>query len=273
MNLCLATQKSLRGILLAKSQLGLHLACESNTSLSVLVTLDPTSFHHHSLMKEMIYTDSHQSEWSTPEHSSLLGRRSLVLPHLCHLNKWRTSMIHTSEKPTLVFVQLGWWRDIFHLRYTITRCWQSQWSCSGKSPKWVQRCPHLHQIPHQLWKWRRRPNRQTNPKISNQSIYDNSNNTHCPLSLWDRKCQYVNCHGHHNPTTIPYPSWRSRPIRWRTTRSRRRWRPSRRQWTGWRQCPASPTGRKAHGCTTNNFWRRLLKSWEFHQRVLHIPPS
>ena len=167
MNLCQAYRKSLKGLLAAKSWTSILLASESDVSLSTPVTLDSTSFHHHGPMKKKIHTDSNQLEWSTTEHSSLLGRRSLVLPYLHHSNKWGTSMICALEKSTLVFVQLGQWRDIFHLGNTITRHWQLQWSYSGKSPKWVQRCPHLHRISHQLWKQGRRPNRWANLKISN----------------------------------------------------------------------------------------------------------
>ena len=231
-------------------------------------------------MKEMIHTDSNQSEWSITEHSSLLGRRSLVLSHLCHPNKQRTSTVCTLEKPTLVFVQLGQWRDVLHLRNTITRNWQLQWSHSGKSPKWVQRHPHLHRIPYQLWEWRGRPNRWTNLKISNQPIYNSSNVTLCPLSLWIIQYQHVNCHSHYNSNTIQYHDGRSRSVRRRTSR-RWRWTPRRRRrcTRGWQprrrwQCPTNcPARWKTYGCTTNNLWRRSLKSWELPSRILHLPPS
>ena len=37
--------------------------------------------------------------------------------------------------------------------------------------------------------------------------------------------------------------------------------------------PTHPRRWKTHGCTTNDLWRRLLKSWELPQRILHLPSS
>ena len=230
----------------------------------------------------MIHTSSNQLQCSIAEYSCLLGRWGLVLPHLCHSNKQRTSTISTSERSTLVPIQLEQWRDILYPWNIITRHWQSQWSCSRKSPKQIQRHPHPYRVSHQLRQQRRRPNQWTDLPISNQLIYDSSNNTHCPSSPWGRQYQqyqYVDCHGHYNPITIQHPCWRNKPVRQRTTRSRSRRRPprkrrcTRKQQTRQRQCPTSPTGGKAHGHTTNNFWRRLFESWEFHQGILHLPPS
>ena len=217
----------------------------------------------------MIYTSSNEPKWSTTEHSHLLGRQNLVLPYLSHLNKWRTSMISTPERSTLVPIQLEQWKDVFYPWNITIRHWQLQWSCPGKSPKWVQRHPYLYRISHQFRQQRRRPNQWTNLPISDQPIYGSSSAIHCPSSPWNSQYQHVNHHSHYDPNTIQYPCWRSRPSRRRTSRRRRR-----RQWARRRQQhPTSPTGGKAHGCTTNDFWRRLLKSWEFHQRVLHISPS
>ena len=213
---------------------------------------------------EMIYASSNQSKWSTTKHSCLLGKWDLVLSHLCHSNEQRTSMISTLKKPALVLVQLGWWRDILHLRNITTRCWQLQWSHPGKSPKWVQGCPHLHRIPYQFRKQTGRPKGQTNPLISNQFIYNSSNATHHPSSHRECHHRYVDHHGHHDPCTTQCLHWKHRSFRkWR--RPTRWWR---RKYTSSR-----PTRWKAHGSTAYDLQRGLLKSWELHSRILHPPPS
>ena len=205
----------------------------------------------------MIHANSNQSKWSTTEYHCLLGRGSLVLSHICYTNKWWASMLSPPEKSTLVPVQLGQWRNVFHSRSPIARHWQSQQKYIRKSPTWIQRHPHLCWISHKLGKQRRRSNQWTDPPISSQFICNSSSNICCPSSHWRKGC-HVDHHSHHYPSTIQCCTWRNRPIWRRQRRSiwRRRRRPTRRRRRGPAQrgkCQSSHSGRQeAHGCVTHH---------------------
>ena len=221
--------------------------------------------------------NSNQLEQSIAKYCCLLGRGSLVLSHICYMNKQRASALSPPKKSTLVSVQLGWQRNIFHSRSPTARCWQSQWKYTRKSPTRIQRRPHLCWISHKLGERRRRSDRWTDLLISSQFIYNSSSNICCPSSHWRKSC-HVDCHGHHYPGTIQYHTWRSRSVwrRWRRSAWRKRRRPTRRRRRrpAWRRkCQSSRSGRReTHGRITHHIWRRSLKSWELSPRVLHLPP-
>ena len=113
---CLVTRKGLRGTLLAKSWLGLHLAHESNTSLSVLVTLCWDGCLHSKSQTRQSHAQGfgRTGPGITKGALNAPGQLQTIYRHREHmLAHGLTGLVHTYIHGTIWLCPYGWSMDYY----------------------------------------------------------------------------------------------------------------------------------------------------------------